>query len=137
MKNLVFLLFFPFLLSGQVLITGRSYVRDSLEVSRRDLPVRLNWQDAATLCRELGPGWRLPTRAEISWISGDPTIRGWSCPTTWINDSIRYEEATRYYWTGETCGPDRAWIWCRDVPALWVTGRDEWLWVRPVCDRKR
>lgn len=134
MKTLILFLFLSTTALGQV---HRPLICEDLLVSRRDCPVRLNWADAETLCRELGPGWRLPTRAEISRISGDPTIRGWSCPTTWINDSIRYEEATRYYWTGETCGPGRAWIWCRDVPALWVTSREEWLWVRPVCDRKR
>ncbi len=44
-------------------ITGRE-----LEVSYKDLPDKLNWNEANEVCKALGNGWRLPTIEEFKEI---------------------------------------------------------------------
>lgn len=39
---------------------------ETIQVAMKDFPEKLKWHDAVDACRELGNGWRLPTRFELT-----------------------------------------------------------------------
>jgi hypothetical protein len=39
---------------------------ETIQVAMKDFPEKLKWQEAINACRELGGGWRLPTRFELT-----------------------------------------------------------------------
>ena len=55
-----------------------------------------NWQDAKSICEDLGEGWRLPTREELHlmWLNRD-TIGGF---------------AAAYYWSSSEYNNYYAWL---------------------------
>ena len=46
-------------------IIGTTYKLDSIEIAQFDLPTEVTWYNAKRECRELGKGWRLPTKDEL------------------------------------------------------------------------
>ena len=40
----------------------------NVELAEHDFPNDMNWYDADAACRNLGPGWRLPTSIEMNTI---------------------------------------------------------------------
>tara|TARA_B110000285_G_C14608422_1_gene373815 strand:+ start:166 stop:525 length:360 start_codon:yes stop_codon:yes gene_type:complete len=67
----------------------------NLEVMKKDLG-EMDWYDAKKACAELGDGWRLPTKNELSFLyENKAKIGGFS-------DS--------YYWSSTEADSDGAWI---------------------------
>lgn len=74
MKKLLFtpLLFVCQIVIGQVLysdsVIGKPIRMGKIEVAQSDFSKRMDWKDAKEACANLGNGWRLPTKKEISKI---------------------------------------------------------------------
>ena len=66
-----------------------------LDVAQYDLPKKLNWYDAKKDCAELGNGWRLPTREELSLLYQNRQIIGGFTNT--------------YYWSSSETNDQNAW----------------------------
>lgn len=49
---------------------------ENLQVAERDLVVQMNWFDAELACKELGDGWRLPTKEELHELYINKTTLG-------------------------------------------------------------
>ena len=59
-------------------IVGTAYKLDSIEIAQFDLPDEVTWYNAKRECKELGKGWRLPTKGELEkiydkWFNPGPT----------------------------------------------------------------
>jgi hypothetical protein len=57
-------------------ITGTTYVLDSIEIAQYDLPTEVTWYNAKRECKELGKGWRLPTKDELDKIYNNKDLIG-------------------------------------------------------------
>jgi hypothetical protein len=90
---LVILLFLrPFASTSQ--ITGTTYVLDSIEIAQYDLPTEVTWYNAKRECKELGKGWRLPTKNELEEIYNHKDIIGNFVSTNyWSSSSFSSEYA--------------------------------------------
>lgn len=56
------------------------------------------WKDAKKVCKELGDGWRLPTREELHlmWLNRD-TIGGFAAAYYWSSSEYNYNNAWDQY----------------------------------------
>ncbi len=59
----IFLFFIKFTSVSQII--GTTYTLDSIEIAQYDLPTEVTWYNAKRECKELGKGWRLPTKDEL------------------------------------------------------------------------
>jgi hypothetical protein len=67
----------------------------NLEVAQFDFPQKMNWQNAKKACAEIGKGWHLPTKMELSLLYQNRVkIGGFS---------------TSYYWSSTETGIENAW----------------------------
>jgi hypothetical protein len=62
MKSTILTIFFN-LFTAVSQIIGTTYKLDSIEIAQFDLPDEVTWYNAKRECKELGKGWRLPTKA--------------------------------------------------------------------------
>jgi hypothetical protein len=72
---LTILLFFNIFTSVSQII-GTTYKLDSIEIAQYDLPTEVTWYNAKRECKELGKGWRLPTKDELDKIYGNKDLIG-------------------------------------------------------------
>lgn len=132
MKLLVLLLIIPSVILSQKYMIKNPHVMDSISVSRYDVSNRLTYEQAKIACKELGEGWRLPTKQEMIKICENKNIQGYLPQLQLVNDTIYYEDEGLYYWTNEEYGPNHVWIFCRDESYFAITLKNEYLYVRPV-----
>ena len=67
-------------------IIGSSIKLNNLEVSQFDFPQKMNLADAKKSCTDLGVGWRLPTKEELSFLyQKKDEIGGFSKSNYWSN----------------------------------------------------
>jgi hypothetical protein len=53
---------------SSVIFKNGNILIDGLEIAPIDLPEKMNWEDANNACRELGEGWKLPSKDELNKI---------------------------------------------------------------------
>ena len=96
------LLFLPFIFMSCSMMAqtstetiGKPVVIGKLAVAQFDFPQRMNWHNAKKACAELGKGWSLPTKMELSLLyQNQVKIGGFS---------------TSYYWSSTETGIEKAW----------------------------
>ena len=72
---LTILLFFnSFTFVSQII--GTTYKLDSIEIAQYDLPTEVTWYNAKRECKELGKGWRLPTKEELDKLYNNKDLIG-------------------------------------------------------------
>ena len=67
---------FPLLLHSQNSVIGTTYKLDSIEIAQFDLPTEVTWYNAKRECKELGKGWRLPTKDELEDMYNNKDLIG-------------------------------------------------------------
>ena len=72
---LTILLFFNLLTAVSQMI-GTTYKLDSIEIAQFDLPDEVTWYNAKRECKELGKGWRLPTKDELDKMYNNKDLIG-------------------------------------------------------------
>ena len=76
-------------------IIGNPIRIGNLEVAQFDFPQKMNWHNAKKACAELGKGWSLPTKIELSLLyKNQDKIGGFT---------------TSYYWSSTETDIDNAW----------------------------
>jgi len=91
---LTILLFFITFTSVSQII-GATYKLDSIEIAQFDLPTEVTWYNAKRECRELGKGWRLPTKDELDKMYDNKDLIGNFINTNYWS-SIEY--SSEYAW---------------------------------------
>jgi len=76
-------------------IIGTTYKLDSIEIAQFDLPTEVTWYNAKRECRELGKGWRLPTKDELDKMYDNKDLIGNFINTNYWS-SIEY--SSEYAW---------------------------------------
>jgi hypothetical protein len=90
---LTILLFFN-LFTAVSQIIGTTYKLDSIEIAQFDLPDEVTWYNAKRECKELGKGWRLPTKGELEKIYNNRDLIGNFVSTNyWSSSSFSSEYA--------------------------------------------
>ena len=74
-----------------------SVVFNGLIIKKADLPNKLNWNDARAAATAAGPGWRLPTRAELKMMYDNRIKIG------------GFNTYTGEYWSSEEVNANNAW----------------------------
>lgn len=77
-------------------IIGTTYVLDSIEIAQFDLPGEVTWYNAKRECKELGKGWRLPTKNELEEIYNHKEL---------ISNFV-----STNYWSSSSFSSDYAWM---------------------------
>ena len=92
---LTILLFFIAFTSVSQII-GTTYKLDSIEIAQYDLPTEVTWYNAKRECKELGKGWRLPTKDELDKMYNNKDLIG-----NFVNTN---------YWSSTEYNSDYAWM---------------------------
>ena len=92
---LTILLFFITFTSVSQII-GTTYKLDSIEIAQFDLPTEVTWYNAKRECKELGKGWRLPTKDELDKMYNNKDLIG-----NFVNNN---------YWSSTEYNSDYAWM---------------------------
>ena len=92
---LIILLFFITFTSASQII-GTTYKLDSIEIAQYDLPTEVTWYEAKKECKELGKGWRLPTKYELDKMYDNKDLIG-----NFINTN---------YWSSTEYNSDYVWM---------------------------
>ena len=92
---LTILLFFIAFTSVSQII-GTTYKLDSIEIAQYDLPTEVTWYNAKRECKELGKGWRLPTKDELNKMYDNKDLIG-----NFVNTN---------YWSSTDHNSDYAWM---------------------------
>ena len=92
---LTILLFFN-LFTAVSQIIGTTYKLDSIEIAQFDLPDEVTWHNAKRECKELGKGWRLPTKDELDKMYNNKDLIG-----NFVNTN---------YWSSTDHNSDYAWM---------------------------
>jgi hypothetical protein len=97
MKNtlIITLLFFITFTSISQII-GTAYKLDSIEIAQFDLPTEVTWYNAKRECKELGKGWRLPTKDELDRMYNNKDLIG-----NFVNTN---------YWSSSSFSSEYAWM---------------------------
>jgi hypothetical protein len=82
-------------ISGSQII-GTTYKLDSIEIAQYDLPTEVTWYNAKRECKELGKGWRLPTKDELDKMYNNKDLIG-----NFVNTN---------YWSSTEYNSDYAWM---------------------------
>ena len=77
-------------------IIGTTYKLDSIEIAQFDLPTEVTWYNAKRECKELGKGWRLPTKDELDRMYNNKDLIG-----NFVNTN---------YWSSTEYNSDYAWM---------------------------
>ena len=68
----------------------------NLEVYANDFPEKMNWDDAAKACNNLGEGWRLPTKEELNKLFKEKdNIGGFESEFYWSSTSFATTHALK------------------------------------------
>ena len=92
---LIILLFLSSFTSASQII-GTTYKLNNIEIAQFDLPDEVTWYNAKRECKELGKGWRLPTKDELEEIYNNKDLIG-----NFVNTN---------YWSSDSFGTDYAWM---------------------------
>lgn len=92
---LIILLFFNSFTFVSQIIIGTTYKLDSIEIAQYDLPTEVTWYNAKRECKELGKGWRLPTKEELDKMYNNKDLIG-----NFVNNNYwsSTEYDSRYAW---------------------------------------
>lgn len=73
---------------------------EKIKIAKNDFPERMTWIQAKLACKDLGEGWRLPTKVELNemYINRDE-IGGFRTDTS----------VTSWYWTSTEYDKIEAW----------------------------
>ena len=78
-------------------IIGNPIRIGKLEVAQFDFPQKMNWHNAKKACAELGKGWSLPTKMELSLLyQNQVKIGGFSTSYYWSSTETDIENAWRH-----------------------------------------
>ena len=78
-------------------IIGNPIRIGNLEVAQFDFPQKMNWHNAKKACAELGKGWSLPTKMELSLLyQNQVKIGGFSTSYYWSSTETDIENAWRH-----------------------------------------
>ena len=91
---LTILLFFITFTSVSQII-GTTYKLDSIEIAQFDLPTEVTWYNAKRECKELGKGWRLPTKDELDKMYDNKDLIGNFVNTNYWSST---EYSSNYVW---------------------------------------
>ena len=110
---IIIALFISFTSVSQII--GTTYKLDSIEIAQFDLPTTTTWYNAKRECKELGKGWRLPTKSELNILYNNRRKMGnvsdwegyWTSTLvpkqlwdpTWTSDEIGEGIVWRQYFT--------------------------------------
>ena len=92
---LIILLFLGSFTSSSQII-GTTYKLNNIEIAQFDLPDEVTWYNAKRECKELGKGWRLPTKNELEEIYNHKELIGNFVHTN--------------YWSSSSFSSDYAWM---------------------------
>lgn len=87
---------FPLLLHSQNSVIGTTHKLDSIEIAQFDLPGEVTWYNAKRECKELGKGWRLPTKDELEEMHSNKDLIG-----NFVNTN---------YWSSTPFSSEYAWM---------------------------
>ena len=76
-------------------IIGTTYKLDSIEIAQYDLPTEVTWYNAKRECKELGKGWRLPTKDELDVMYNNKDLIGNFVNTNYWSST---EYSSNYVW---------------------------------------
>jgi hypothetical protein len=91
---IIIALFISFTSVSQII--GTTYKLDSIEIAQFDLPTTVTWYNAKRECKELGKGWRLPTKEELDKMYDNKDLIG-----NFVNTN---------YWSSTDYNSDYAWM---------------------------
>jgi len=96
LKTILIILLFFITFTSVSQIIGTTYKLDSIEIAQYDLPTEVTWYDAKKECKELGKGWRLPTKYELDKMYDNKDLIG-----NFINTN---------YWSSTEYNSDYVWM---------------------------
>jgi hypothetical protein len=91
---IILILFSSFTSISQII--GTTYKLDSIEIAQFDLPTTATWYNAKRECKELGKGWRLPTKDELNKMYDNKDLIG-----NFVNTN---------YWSSTEYNSNYAWM---------------------------
>jgi hypothetical protein len=91
---IILILFSSFTSISQII--GTTYKLDSIEIAQFDLPTTVTWYNAKRECKELGKGWRLPTKEELDEMYNNKDLIG-----NFVNTN---------YWSSTEYNSNYAWM---------------------------
>ena len=91
---IIIALFISFTSVSQII--GTTYKLDSIEIAQFDLPTTTTWYNAKRECKELGKGWRLPTKEELDEMYNNKDLIG-----NFVNTN---------YWSSTEYNSNYAWM---------------------------
>jgi len=99
-------------------IIGTTYKLDSIEIAQFDLPTTVTWYNAKRECKELGKGWRLPTKEELDKMYDNKDLIG-----NFINTN---------YWSSTEYNSNYAWMQVFTHKLIAVTLKEGYINARAV-----
>jgi len=96
LKTILIILLFFITFTSVSQIIGTTYKLDSIEIAQYDLPTEVTWYEAKKECKELGKGWRLPTKYELDKMYDNKDLIG-----NFINTN---------YWSSTEYNSDYVWM---------------------------
>jgi len=96
LKTILIILLFFITFTSTSQIIGTTYKLDSIEIAQYDLPTEVTWYEAKKECKELGKGWRLPTKYELDKMYDNKDLIG-----NFINTN---------YWSSTEYNSDYVWM---------------------------
>lgn len=105
-------------LSSSVKFADGNIIIDGLEVAPFDLPEKFNWEDAQSVCNNIGEGWKLPSKDQLNILyQNKDKIGGF--------DSI-------IYWSSTEHVKNSAWLQYFNSGNQLSTNKNDKFSVRPV-----
>lgn len=72
-------------------IIGKPFKIGNIEVTEKDFPKTMNWEDAKKACESLGNGWRLPNKNELNTLyQNKDKIGGFTNDLYWSGTKEEY-----------------------------------------------
>jgi len=96
LKTILIILLFFITFTSVSQIIGTTYKLDSIEIAQYDLPTEVTWYEAKKECKELGKGWRLPTKYELDKMYDNKDLIG-----NFVNTN---------YWSSTEYNSDYVWM---------------------------
>jgi hypothetical protein len=120
MKSIIILtiLLFFITFSSVSQIIGTTYKLDSIEIAEYDLPTEVTWYNAKRECKELGKGWRLPTKDELDKMYDNKDLIG-----NFVNTN---------YWSSTEYSSDYAWMQVFTHKSIAITLKESYINARAV-----
>jgi len=118
MKNLLSIICLLFTVTSVSQIIGTTYKLDSIEIAQYDLPTEVTWYNAKRECKELGKGWRLPTKDELEDMYNNRDLIG-----NFVNTN---------YWSSSSFSSDYAWMQMFTHDFIAITSKQGYINARAV-----